>query len=370
MKKLLLVSALSSIALLTGCASTGEQSSNGQQDYQDELEARNLEIAQLKKQLGSSQQLTTTSSTASMDSQPASHSASTLNNDLLPPDAKSGQCFARVFTPPTYKTASESVLKADGYDVVNIIPAVYGTEKQTVMTQEATEVLEVIPAVYGWKEEQVLVSPEITELRSVPAVYGSVDEKVLVEPAHSVWKKGRGPITKIDQSTGEIMCLVDVPAVYKTVTKRTLITPETTKPVVVSAAVYKTVKTRIVEQPAKTITKKIPAVYDTVAVKKVVKEATTTAVTVPPVYETVKTTSMVADGYLEWTPILCETNVTGDIVRQLQKTLNDRSYSAGPVDGVYGNQTASAVRKYQNDNKLAGDGQLTIALVESLGLKY
>jgi peptidoglycan hydrolase-like protein with peptidoglycan-binding domain len=62
--------------------------------------------------------------------------------------------------------------------------------------------------------------------------------------------------------------------------------------------------------------------------------------------------------------------VTGDIIRDLQQTLNDKSYKAGPVDGIYGWQTTNAVRKYQSDNTMAGDGQLTIELVEALALYY
>lgn len=367
MKKLALVTAVSSIALMSGCASTNDQSVNIEQEYQAELDARNKEINQLKKQLDASQQLATSS--ASMATQQSS-TGSSGSDDLLPPNAKSGQCFARVYTPPKYKTESETVMKAEAYDVVDIIPAVYGTEQQTVMTQEATEVLDIIPAVYGWKEEQVLVSPAITELRKVPAQYGYEEEKLLVKPAHSIWKKGTGPITKINESTGEIMCLVEVPAVYETVKKRVLISPETTKEVVVKDAVYKTVRTRVVEQPAKTVSRTIPAVYDTVTVKKLVKQASTNSTTIPAVYETIQTTVKVDDGHLKWAPILCETNVTGDIIRQLQKTLNDKNYKAGPVDGIYGWQTTNAVRQYQKDNKMAGDGQLTIELVEALELNY
>ena len=378
MKKLALVTAISTIVLMSGCASTSNQGSSLQQEYQAELDARNKEISQLKQKLNDNQKMAASTSaqtadsmvTASTSSQQQQNSSSTYNSDLLPPNAKSGQCFARVYTPPTYKTETETVLNAEGYDVVEIIPAEYGVEQKTVMIQEATEELEVIAAVYGWKEEQILVSPAITELRKVPAMYKNEEEQRLVKPAHSIWKKGTGPITKIDQSTGEIMCKVEVPAVYETVKKRILVSAETTEPVVVKEAVYKTVKTRIVKQPAKTITKTIPAVYDTVAVSKLVKDSTTRSTSIPATYKTVETTVKVDDGYLEWAPVLCETNVTGDIVRQLQQALNDKDYNAGPVDGVYGWKTTNAVRKYQSDNELAGEGQLTIALVEKLELNY
>jgi len=382
MKKLFLVVAVYSTALIAGCSSSSEQFGSNQSEYEAEINARNQElkvrdqeiiardqeINTLKQQLDESQQITKAAVNAV--EQPAMQSDASLNTSLLPPKAKAGQCFARVYIPPTYKTQAEKVLKADGYDVMNITPAVYRSESKTVLLKEATEVLEIIPAVYGWKEEKVLVSPEITELRVVPAVYGTETERVLVKPAHSVWKKGTGPITKIDESTGEIMCLVDIPAEYKTVQKRVLKTPESTVPVVVKKAVYKTVKARVVKEPARTVTRKVPAAYDTVSVQKLVKAASTSKTSKPPVYEMVNTSYKATDGYVKWAPILCETNVTGDIVRQLQQALNAKGYKAGPVDGIYGARTTNAVRSFQRDDKITGDGQLTIELVEALKIKY
>lgn len=369
MKKLILVTAISSIALMSGCASNTEQTGSVQNDYSAELNARNKEINILKQQLTASQKEAVAANMAAQ-SVSSSSSSSSMTGDNLPPNAKSGQCFARVYTPPVYTAGTEKVLKAEGYDVVKIIPAVYGSEEQTVLLQEATEVLDIIPATYETREERVLVSPAITELRRVPAVYGYTEEKLLVKPAHTIWKKGSGPITKVNESTGEIMCLVEVPAEYRTVKTRVLKTPESTKNVVVKDAVYKTVKSRVTAKPARTVAREIPAKYGTVTVKTLVKEASSSSVKVPAVYETVRTSVKASEGVMKWAPILCKTNVTGDIIRQIQSSLNAKKYRAGPVDGVYGAQTTSAVRKYQSDKSMAGNGQLTIKLVDSLGIKY
>lgn len=364
MKKLMLITAVSSIVFATGCSTTAsEQSSiNSFKDYELELAARNDEITALKRKLDNNQKTTDTNTPTS--------TAGSEGDDLLPPNAKPGQCFARVYTPPTYKTEKEKIVKSEGFDVVEVIPAVYATEQQKVLKTQASEKLEIIPAIYGWKEERVLISPAITELKRVPAQYSIIEEKILVKPAHSIWKKGTGPITKVDQSTGEIMCLVEIPAVYKTNKKRVLKTPETTKPVIVKDAVYKTIKTKVVEKPARTVSKEIPAVYENIAVKKLVTEAKTKTTKVEPVYGTLEKRIKTSDGSLEWTPILCETNVTGDIVKQIQQSLNDKKYNAGLVDGIFGWQTTQAIKKYQKENKMIGDGQLTIALVESLNIKY
>lgn len=372
MNKLIVLTAVSSIALLSACSSTTEKVSSGSSDYETQLASRNSEINALKQKLSDSEQAAASANrrAASASTAGVASSASDGDGHVLPPNAKPGECFARVQVPPVFSASTETVQRADGYNKLKVIPAVYGTEKKTVLVKEAVDVISVIPAVYGWSSEKVLISPPITEIQRVPAAYGTESTKVLIKPAHSIWKKGTGPITKVDSSTGEIMCLVEVPATYRTITKRVLKTPETTRSVVVKPAVYKTVKTRVVKESARTVTKTIPAVYKTVKVKKLVKDATTSSVAVPPVYETIKKAVKVKDGYSKWAPILCKTNVTGNIVRQIQAALNAKKYNAGPVDGVYGVKTTSAVRKYQADKGLSGNGQLTLEVVDSLGVRH
>ena len=46
----------------------------------------------------------------------------------------------------------------------------------------------------------------------------------------------------------------------------------------------------------------------------------------------------------------------GSAVTQLQQLLKDKGYLKGSVDGIFGNQTYSAVRSFQKDAGLAADG--------------
>ena len=106
--------------------------------------------------------------------------------------AQAGQCFAEHFEAPTYKTVSERVLVSD-----------------------ASQQISLTPAKYEWVEQRVMVAPATKKLVEIPAVYENKQERVMVEDAKTVWKPGRGAIEKIDNGTGEVMCLVEVPAVYK-----------------------------------------------------------------------------------------------------------------------------------------------------------
>ena len=323
-------------------------------------------ITELEKQLSATKQQNTSleAELAALKTRPANLDAS--DEPLLPVKAKAGECYARVFVPPSYQTKTERLLKAEASERVEVIPAKYGMAEQRVLVKEASERLEVIPATYRTVEERVLVSEESERIETVPAAYGTESDRVLVKPAYTTWKKGRGPIEKIDEATGEIMCLVTVPAEYKTVTKRILKTPATTRAVKIPAQ-YKTVTRRVVDKPATTRVVKIPAEYRTVKVQTLVEPAKEQRISIPAEYQTVSKTEKTSDGHMEWRPILCETNVTADIVTRLQRALSAKGHNPGPIDGVLGSETMAAVKSYQRTKGLPS-GQLTMETLKALNV--
>ena len=285
---------------------------------------------------------------------------------LYPPQASPGECFARVLVPPTYATASERVLTRSASERLEIIPARYESVEEKVMVKAASERIEVIPAEYGWVEENVIVKTASSRLEQIPAKYESVEEKVLSKEAHAVWKKGRGPVEKLDNTTGEIMCLVEVPASYKTVKKTVMVNAPGTRKVEIPAE-YKTVKKRVVIKPAQERTISIPAEYEMVKVRKMVTPPQEQRIPVAEEYQTVTKTVKTDDGHMEWRRIMCETNVTPDVVTRIQTTLHQAGYDPGPIDGILGRQTVAAVKSYQRDNRLA-EGGLTYETVKKLGI--
>lgn len=166
--------------------------------------------------------------------------ADLASSGINPADARPGQCFYEHFKPGSYKTAEERI-----------------------MTSAASESLDVVPAEFTISEKQIMTKAASKRLVEVPAVFKTVEEKVLIEPAKKVWKKGAGPIQKIDHATGEIMCLVDVPAVYETVSKRAVAAPPLTTSVVVPAE-FKKVSVQSVKTAASEVRRPIPAEYTTI----------------------------------------------------------------------------------------------------------
>ena len=320
-----------------------------------------------------------------------------------------GSCLSEYFVPAQYKDEEVRVLKTAAYDKI-----------------------EVEPAAYEWVEEQVLVKEASKKVVEVPAEYETVTEEVLVAPATTMWKPGRGPVQRIDNSTGEIMCLVEVPAKYETVTRKVVKTPASTKEIEIPAEyevqrvqklvkpaqerrvkvepTYETLSKRVlvaeekffwhpdyedkpegkatgnsiclretpakmaeieqqkVKTPAGIEEVEIPAEYEVVKVRKLVKPATEQRIEIPAVVETVPKKVKVSDERLEWRSVLCETNMTPRIMTDLQNALKAAGFDPGPADGQIGARTMRAVDDYQRANGMERGG-LTLTTLESLGVK-
>lgn len=339
---------------IVGCAGTSNTTSTDD-SYADTLKAREKAMDARESELNRRE--------SSIDSASASAASNNTmvasDSQLLPPNAKVGECYARVWVDATYREEDVSIQVKDAQEIVKQIDATYRWNEQEVLVKEASSRLKTIPAVYGteseriltreestrwlidldkrsapasdkllatakaggidianatpgmcfhehfiaakfqnvtervlvseassrietqdaqyeWVEESVLVSGASKRYETVPAVYRTETEQVLDKPAHTIWKKGTGPIQRIDEATGEIMCLVEVPATYKTITKQVLVSG---------------VSKREIDIPAK---------YETVKVRKLVSAASETNIEIPPQYKDVNKSQQIADAEFVW----------------------------------------------------------------------
>ncbi len=296
-----------------------------------------------------------------------SQDVSQNNLSLYPPDARPGECYAKVLVPAKYDTISEKVVKREASEKVSIIPAKYEWVEERVLTKEAAESIQVVPAVYRWVEEKIMVEPASTRLVPVPATYETVSERVLDRPEQTVWKKGRGPIERVDNTTGEILCLVVEPATYKTINRTIVKSPASSRAVDVPP-VFKTIRKQVVDRPAEVRKATSPAEYTTIKVRKMVQPASEQRINLPAEFQTVTKRVKVSAERLNWQPILCETNVNQDIIARLQQALKTKGFNPGDVDGVLGSSTLTAVEGYQRSAGLARGG-VTMETLDSLSVK-
>jgi hypothetical protein len=165
------------------------------------------------------------------------------------------------------------------------------------------------------------------------------------------------------------MCLVEVPASYKTITRKVVDVAAHTKEIEVPAE-YTTITKRVVKKAAKTREVAIPAEYETVSVRKLVQPAKENRNKIPAKYRTVAKTEKIADAELTWKPVLCQVNATPSNVMALQRALENRGYTVGPIDGKLGRQTFSAVSRYASEKGIPhGSNFVPLEVIKSLDLK-
>jgi hypothetical protein len=431
-------------------------------------------------------------------------SAQQVDNNLVLPDAKPGECYAKVITPARFETRSEEIIVQEASERIETIEAKYETVDQTfvvkeagqkidaiqsvfgeeteevevraaeqswmtkagarsipaspdaiehiarsgidtksvkpgscfaeyfteaqyktetvrVLSREATQTIKVIPAEYEPVEERMVIKEASSEVVDVPAVYRTTTESVLVEPARSVWQEDCGLVEKVANATGEVMCLVEVPARYETLTKTVLDKPATTKTINIPA-VYKTIKVErlvrpageervdvpaeyktlnkrvmvsdpvffwlakgetaddnaiatgreiclttrpaeyanvvraVVTEPASTKTTVVPARYQSVRVERLVAPASERRITIPARTKTVTSQIEQAPAMVEWKQVLCNVNMTRQIITSVQRALKREGFDPGPIDGIVGRATITAMEKYQTDQGMDRGG--------------
>ncbi len=298
---------------------------------------------------------------------PVAAPAVAQDDSLFPPAGQPGECWVRVLVAAPVETVEEKVLlKQESFELIEV-PAVLETVDERVLVRPASVRQEVVPATYKQVEERVLIAPAYTRKVPVPAEYATETEKVMTKPARSYWKKGAGPMQRIDGETGEIMCYVTDPAVYETVTRTVLKTPATVREETV-AAVYETVSRSVIDQPAHVKTIEVPAEYKTIKVQKVKTPASVTRRVIPAEYGTVSRQVTRGESRMDWRRTLCSTNVTPDVIADLQTALKAAGHDTGAVDGIYSPATARAVEAYQLAKGLP-QGGLTYETLAALGVK-
>ena len=245
-------------------------------------------------------------------------------NNNLPPNAEAGKCYARCFVADQFEFKEETVIdKPVSYKTVSI------------------------PATYRTVFDTITVKPASTRYEEIAAVYETVTEDIMVSPATQKWVKSvaNAGCLSANPADCQVMCLQEVPAVYKKVARRIVKTPAIRQEHPVQAE-YKIVAHQVVDNPARTEQVEIPATYKKVMHKELVRKG----------------------GYSDWKEILCASKLTTSKIIAIQTALKNSGYNPGPLDDVFGEQTKTALIKYQQDKNLPV-GNLNIETLKALGVE-
>ena len=339
---------------------------------------------------------------------------------------KTAESTRLVAVPAEYETVTEQVLvKPESRRIIEV-PAEYETVTEQVMIKEATMRMVAVEAEYETVTEQYEMEPATSRVVVREPRYETQTEQIETAPASTQWVKRKADRNCLSADPNDclVWCLVETPAQYRTVerrvnvgceggdgtpnsnctvteevpakmgtrqkrmvktpattreeevpaeyttiTKTVVKTPATTREEVIPAE-YKTITRRVVKTPATTRTETIPAEYESVTRRVVKTPATTRTIDMPAEFTTVTRRQLVRKGgFTEWREIVCSSDVTSQMVRDVQDALRAKGYDPGPTDNVMGSRTRNALVKYQRENNLPV-GQLDYETLRSLGVDY
>jgi hypothetical protein len=179
----------------------------------------------------------------------------------LPPNAKPGECYAKVYVPPKYETYTERIC-----------------------TRPAYERLEVVPAKYEWAEERICVKDGCDQLQVTEPQFACREQTMVVQPSFTDWEVNKNPqcVGFPGEPAQDVFCLVSHPCVEKSV------------------------PTQCLEKPACVQKVCVAPEYQTVRRQKLVCPATTRKVCIPAEYTDVPKTRKVCDAKIVWRRVPCE----------------------------------------------------------------
>ena len=339
---------------------------------------------------------------------------------------KKAESTRLITVPAKYETVTEQVMIKPETRRLIPVPAEYETVTEQMLVKEASTRLIAVPAEYETVTEEYVKEPESSRVVVREPRYETQTEQIETAPSSTKWVKRKADRNCLSADPNDclVWCLVETPAQYRTVsrrinvgcaggdgspnsncvttevipakmgtrtsrvvrtpattrteeipaeyttvTKRVIKTPATTREEIIPAE-FKTMTRRVLQTPATTTTEVIPAEYTTVTRRVVKTPATTRSIDVPAEYTTVTKRQLVRKGgFTEWREIVCGSDVTSQMVRDVQSALRSRGYDPGPADNVMGSRTKAALVKFQRENNLPV-GQLDFETLKALGVDY
>jgi len=225
------------------------------------------------------------------------------------------------------------------------VPTKYQEVTKRVVLEPAVEKRVAVTPRYKTLQIEERISPAYENRIAIPARYQRIIKKEKIIDEKYFWSDASSKYasTRLKSQCNKI-CLTQTPAQYKKIAQKVVVTPASSKKIV------------------------IPKKYKSVKVKKIHQKASFKKVVIPAEYITVVTQRERTKGYAKWMPMVCESNMTPKIIKKVQKALELEGFYQGEIDGVWDIESKSSARAYQKSKGLGVTSKLSIETMEALGI--
>lgn len=324
-------------------------------------------------------------------------------------NSTAGTCFYEHYESAKYKTITSKLLATEASERVVVTPATYKTVKKRIITDSTSAKL--IPSIAKYKhvKEKVEIEPARTEWRKtvcndkgcnqsevvclieVPTTYKRVTKRIVLEPA--VEKKVAVTPTFKTVYVKEMMTPASsrsilIPATYQTLAQKKKIEDEKYFWSNISSkdastrfrsecnqiclskipAKYQKIAKKVIVIPASSKKVITPPKYKMVRIKKIEREASFKKIIIPSEYITVVTEKERTKGFAKWMPMVCEEMLTPQLIKKIQRALQNQGFYNGEIDGINSLELKKSSRAYQRANGLAVTNKLSIETMKALAI--
>lgn len=282
------------------------------------------------------------------------------------------QCWGQAAIVPTPKKKVTQLVTEQARTRYKVSQARLRNDKVPVVVKEATQSFKLEQPQFVEVTESVKVQEAYTRLRVEPAEYKTEEKDVLVEsarvglrPCSAVGERSKNSATT--QKNGA-QCSYEIPAKYRRIKVQTLVKPEVVREEVVPA-VYKTITKMVVAEPAKLTPVELPEATVDVPVLNVEAQPVATPEPVQAVTVKVDVTEYENKSpQLTWSRVICDGDLSPELILNLQKGLQREGRMRGTPDGKLGPQTLQAAKDFQSSKGIQSD-YITYQLLDWLGIQ-
>lgn len=276
-------------------------------------------------------------------------------------------CQVQVLAPASYRTSAQPVTVTEPSASYITTPVQMGAGERKVKVADAYVEYEIIPPVFNELTETIEVERERVEVETLPATYRTETKRIKIKEATQRWNPACPQVLAGGDNQVPSNCLINVPAEYTEISCQVVDMPARTVKKIIPART-ETVTRKVLAEPAKIVRKEIPAEYASIKLARVEQPAKLTAEQQPAETQSIPTLQKIRPERIVQMPALCEATLSPGKILQLQTSLQQQGYYRAALDGLLGPETRAALTHYQEDNQLAV-GAITLETLQKLQLQ-
>ncbi len=264
-----------------------------------------------------------------------------------------GQCYVQAAVYPKPVKRQQEVITKESSKAITVIPASISEGYQQVVTKQSHTTYQVTPPKFKKITEKIMVKPAMQKNRVIPAKYETREVAVVVEEATAVLEPCVAAGSAYAHSTGvRSFCAKEIPAKTQMIKKQVLVEDERVESYQ-EPAQYETVSRWELVQEARVEERETEPEVAQVAYQEVVSPEQIDERQTSPVKTMLPVLEYLGEPQIVTRRAVCDNELDNDLLKRLQTALNAAGYRAGETDGYIGEQTISALTRYQKDNGLA-----------------